>query len=270
MNRARAFVFTINNYTDDDADAVKALASECKYVIAGFEVGEQGTPHIQGYVYFDSARTFKSVSKKIPRAHLDKARGSPVANKDYCGKDKAILIEHGELPAQGERNDLKEVIDIVKRTGRIADIVETAKSYQSIKMAEKYLEFKEEPRTWKPEVRWYHGSTGSGKTRAAREWLGDDVYTSLDSIKWWQGYDGHANVLIDDIRKDFSKFHQLLKLLDRYEYRVETKGGSRQFRARRIAITAPYTPEVMWEGREDVNQLVRRIDEIIQIGDVVQ
>ena len=71
------------------------------------------------------------------------------------------------------------------------------------------------------------------------------------------------------MRRDFCKYHQLLKILDRYEYRVETKGGSRQLRARKIAITAPYPPEEMYETREDINQLLRRIDRIILVGERV-
>ena len=49
-------------------------------------------------------------------------------------------------------------------------------------------------------------------------WLGEDIYTCLDNYKFWEGYDGHDNVIIDDIRGDFCKFHQLLKLLDRYKH----------------------------------------------------
>eukprot|EP00955_Chlamydomonas_euryale_P096662 365026-Chlamydomonas_euryale.AAC.1 len=52
-----------------------------------------------------------------------------------------------------------------------------------------------------PEVRWYWGESGSGKTRAAHEWLGPDTYTCMDNIKWFQGYDRHECVLIDDFRR---------------------------------------------------------------------
>jgi len=80
--------------------------------------------------------------------------------------------------------------------------------------------------------------------------------------KWWEGYDAHENVIIDDMRGDFCKFHELLRMLDRYAYRIETKGGSRQFRAKTIIITSCYSPTEMFDTREDIQQLLRRIDEI--------
>ena len=44
-----------------------------------------------------------------------------------------------------------------------------------------------------------------------------NVFRPLN-YKWWEGYDGHEVVLLDDIRKDFCKFHELLTLLDIYPY----------------------------------------------------
>ena len=84
----------------------------------------------------------------------------------------------------------------------------------------------------------------------------------MDTGKWWEGYDAQEYVIIDDMRGDFLKFHQLLKLLDRYPYRVETKGSTRQFLATHIFITSSYHPEEMFSTREDIQQLLRRIDEI--------
>lgn len=269
MSKIRGYCFTVNNYTDEDLLDVDRLVGESHYIIVGKEVGENGTPHLQGYVYFENPRSFGGIKKLLPRAHIEAAKGTPEQNKMYCGKGGVILVEKGDVPRKGKRTDIDHIRGLVKEMPKMRDVVKEAKSYQAIKVAEVYLKYHEEPRTWKPEVRWYHGSTGSGKTRTAREWLGDDVYTALDSIKWWEGYDAHKNVLIDDFRRDFCKFHQLLKLLDRYEYKVETKGGSRQFLAKKIAITSPYPPDKMYNTREDVNQLIRRIDEVILVGQPV-
>jgi len=112
----------------------------------------------------------------------------------------------------------------------------------------------------KPYVEWYYGSTGTGKSKKAYEILGDECYTCLSTGKWFDGYDAHENVLIDDMRKDFMKFHELLRLLDRYAMRVECKGGTRQFVAKHIIITSCYHPKEMFETREDIQQLLRRID----------
>jgi len=134
-------------------------------------------------------------------------------------------------------------------------------------MAECILKYHEPKRTDKPYVRWFWGATGTGKSKLAYEILGDECYTCLSTGKWFEGYDGHDNVLIDDMRKDFLKFHELLRLLDRHAFRVECKGGSRQFRATQIIITSCYAPDTLFDTREDIQQLLRRIDEIKEFTD---
>lgn len=267
--RARGYCFTINNPTEEDTNLMKAICETAQYAIVGKEVGEKGTPHFQGYMYFKNAKAFSSVKDKLPRAHIEVSKGDAQQNKEYCSKQE-VYLERGEMPDQGKRHDLDAVREMIKKTPKMREVVEEVHNMQQVKFAEVYLKYHEPARSWKPEIRWYHGSTGSGKTRAAREWLGQDIYTCLDGIKWWEGYDGHESVLIDDFRKDYCKFHQLLKLLDRYEYRVETKGGSRQLLAKKIAITSPYPPNIVYSTREDVQQLLRRIDQVVLLGTPVE
>ena len=76
---------------------------------------------------------------------------------------------------------------------------------------------------------FFYVKTGSGKTRTAFEEF-PKIYTPL-SYKWWEGYEGQTEVLIDDFRKDWCKFHELLKLLDRYPFKVEAKGSHHQLMA---------------------------------------
>lgn len=263
-DKFRAWCFTINNWTSEDYESVMQLKS--KYLVVGKEIGEQGTPHLQGYVYLSSPSTMSALSKKLKRAHLAVAKGDGHANFVYCSKG-GDYYESGERPNQGARKDLDLVKDILRKTSRMADVVEVATSYQSVKMAEQILKYKETPRTWKPQVKWFYGPTGSGKSRQAYEELGDDCYTCLSTGRWFEGYDGHSNVLIDDMRKDFMKYHEFLRLIDRYEMRVECKGGTRQFKPHNIIITSCYHPAALYNTREDINQLLRRIDEIRCFGD---
>jgi len=121
------------------------------------------------------------------------------------------------------------------------------------------------PRQAPPEVYWFWGPTGTGKTRtafAACEASGG-AYFKMSTNKWWDGYERHENVIIDDFRRDFSTFAELLRLLDRYPMTVEIKGGSVQFVAKRIYITTPKNIVDTWEGRtnEDIEQLRRRVTE---------
>ena len=128
-------------------------------------------------------------------------------------------------------------------------------------MAEIQLKYFEKKRNWKPVIKWYWGPPGTGKSHAAFAEL-DDPYVCMSSGKWWEGYDGHENVIIDDIRSSFCKFDELLRILDRYEHRIECKGGSRQLLAKNIIITSCFSPYNIYDTGENILQLVRRIDEI--------
>lgn len=261
--RSRAWCLTINNYTADDLETITNWKAE--YKIVGDEIGESGTPHLQIYFRTKEAKTFRRIKKEFPQAHIEIAKGDDLANKAYCSKQK-ILIEEGTPKQQGKRNDIIEIRELVNQGSNMRDILDVATSLQSVRMAEIHLKYFEKKRDWKPLVKWYYGPTGTGKTKRAHE-ESEDPYVCLDTIKWFEGYDGHEHVIIDDMRADFSKFHQLLKLLDRYQYKVECKGGSRQFLAKQIIITSCFSPQQMFSGKTDeqLDQLLRRIDILEEI-----
>ena len=268
--RSRGWCLTINNYTE--AEWNYCIDQDCEFSVFAPEIGDQGTKHIQGYIYYKSQKKFKTMKKLYPRAHLEIPKGTPQDNMIYIqgpynknGKSKPYNDEaviRGECPSQGARSDLDTVKDVLRETGKMSAVVTVATSFQSVRMAEAILKYHERSRNWEPEVMWFYGATGTGKSREAYEILGEDCYTCLSTGKWFEGYDAHENVLIDDMRKDFMKFHELLRLLDRYAMRVECKGGSRQFVARRIIITSAFHPRDLFETREDIEQLIRRINVI--------
>lgn len=109
MSRARGYCFTINNYTAEEVDAVRATGSSpnTAYLVFGFEVGESGTPHIQGYAYFKSAVGRDTAKLRLGgnRVHVESQQGSFQQASDYCKKE-GNFEEFGVLPAQGKRNDL--------------------------------------------------------------------------------------------------------------------------------------------------------------------
>lgn len=270
--RTRNYCFTLNNYTNEDCSFLKKL--KCKYIIYGYEKGEQGTPHLQGFVIWNNAKSFKASQKCLPaRTHIEAIKGTPYDNFRYCSKG-GDFFEAGDRPdqvGQGKRKDLLEIKKCIAQQTHIKALLEnnTIINYQQLKYAETLKKYYEQKRKWKTKVSWFYGETGTGKSHEAHELFNlitdeDNIYEAMDTGRWWDGYDGQEYIIIDDMRKDFLKFHQLLKLLDKYAYRVETKGGTRQFLAKHIIITAPYHPADMFDTREDLEQLLRRIDEIKQ------
>jgi len=67
---------------------VDEIFPQCLKYACQEETGEkEDTPHIQGYLYFKSAKTFSAVKKQLPTVHLEKARNKHAAAK-YCLKNK--------------------------------------------------------------------------------------------------------------------------------------------------------------------------------------
>lgn len=261
--KARDFCYTLNNYTEAETDCL--LAIECVYHIMGKEIGENKTPHIQGYLYFENPRSFNAVKKLIPRAHIERTKGTPKEASDYCKKD-GDFIEKGELPRQGKRTDVEVVREQISIGNGMRGVVKCSTNLQQIKIAEAILKYEEKIRDWKPDVFWYWGTTGTGKSKKAHEdFEGKDFYRkTANTGKWWEGYDAHENVIIDDLDPNTFTYKNLLDLLDRYGCRIECKNGTRQFLAKKIIITASKSPLEMF-GQEHQNgaELIRRIDNVV-------
>ena len=86
-SRARGWCFTINNYTELDEHVVFEMAQYAKYVVCGRENGsENGTPHLQGFVYFDTLKSFKQVKEIHSTAHWEAMRGTVDQAAEYCKK----------------------------------------------------------------------------------------------------------------------------------------------------------------------------------------
>lgn len=86
-NRSRRWCFTVNNPSDEDRLSLTAVIATCQRYIYGNEVGDQGTPHIQGYLEFKNQKTLGPLKSLLPRAHWEKAKGTPEQNWDYCSKE---------------------------------------------------------------------------------------------------------------------------------------------------------------------------------------
>ncbi len=120
------------------------------------------------------------------------------------------------------------------------------------------------------EVIWIHGPPGIGKTVLASQLAGkESVYWKKEGSKWFEAYDAHEVVVFDDIRKEwFPSFTFLLGLLDTKAFRVECKGSSRQFLAKKIILTSLQAPQYCFGtvGNEPVLQLTRRITRVIDLS----
>lgn len=268
MSRSRNWCFTINNFTDEEIIICDEI--ECTYIIYGDEIGDSGTPHLQGYLEFKDAKSLTSVRKLLGgRAHLETRRGSPIQASDYC-KKQGNFFERGTMSNQGKRNDLEEIANLVKDEG-IKGIIEKRPDafIKYGRNIERLAEHLYVPRTIKPKVVWLWGTTGSGKTKKATS--SSDNYYIWNGTKWWNGYTQQNTVILDDYSWDKSEqaFRYLLRLLDGYSIQVETKGGMVYFNSPVIYITCEFPPHDIFPKGNTLNQVLRRIDEIEHLRDEI-
>lgn len=81
--------FVINNYTDKEVCQVKeSIQRLAKKGIIGFEIGESGTPHLQGYISLKRKARITTIAKEpgFNRASMRAVRNE-TALIEYCKKD---------------------------------------------------------------------------------------------------------------------------------------------------------------------------------------
>lgn len=266
-NRSRAYCFTINNYTPFDLEEVNSLEASCRYLVYGFEVGEERkTPHIQGYVYFTIVKSLRQVSAMLSRANLQAAKGSAEQNREYCTKE-GNFHEFGEIPKSQKRKgvDEKERWADAKRCaieGNIDDIPEDIyiRYYRTLKEIKKDHMVKPHDADGVTGV-WLYGEAGAGKSRKARADYPDSYMKMCN--KWWDGYQGEESVIIDDVDPNHKVLGHHLKIWsDRYAFLAETKGGAIMIRPSKIIVTSQYSIDQIFEDQETCAALLRRFDEI--------
>lgn len=118
--KARKYVFTLNNYLESEMSKINMFLEQntIKY-ICGKEVGECGTPHLQGYMEFKNPIHFNKLKKVNDRWHIEKAKGSALDNYNYCSKDgdfkyKGIMlpyVEHIEKMYDWEQCIIDMILD---------------------------------------------------------------------------------------------------------------------------------------------------------------
>lgn len=276
--QSRSYVFTINNPTDSgDSLKEKMLAeADVKYAIFQLEVGETGTPHFQGYVEFTKPRTMAWCQNHLLRGHYEKRRGTRAQAKDYASKEETRTEgpwEVGEWRAasQGRRTDIDSAASTLKERGLQAVVEEHLTEF--IKFSRGFNEaasrLAQRFRDQAPKVYLLFGDPGCGKTRyVVDNHTESDLYIHEPGSKWFDGYESHPVLLLDDFAGSSSGFRldYTLRLLDRYSLRLPIKGSHVYLVAKKIYITTNIHPYqwFSWNEREiQYRALARRIHHVI-------
>lgn len=252
------WVFTLNNYTDSDQEHLRDLAekddSPFRYIVFGREVGEEGTPHLQGYLELKKKRRLAATKSLLgERYHLEQRRGRAQEAADYCKKD-GDFEEFGTIVGQGKRTDLDAVVEDLKAGKNVQQIAEEhgtcfiRHSRGIEKMALLYL-----PRYQHADVRgiWFFGVSGTGKSHMARQ-LWPHAYIKSQN-KWFDGYAGEDTIILDDLDEGGKCLSHHLKIwADKYPCTGETKGGTVSLIHHRFVVTSNYTPAELFKDQDQV------------------
>lgn len=264
MARRRSYVFTLNNYTEQQFADV--CACEATYIVVGKEVGASGTPHLQGYIHWRSVKSLEQCARIIPGAHFEVAKGDSLQNYTYCSKG-GDFYENGDRPLTnlekgiGEKRRWEVALEAAKE-GRFEDIdpqiqIAHARSLEYIYLKEKRSSVTMSDTEEKHQ--WYCGASGTGKSRTARE---ENVGAYMKMCnRWWDGYDNQDVVIIEDFDRNHERLCHHLKIwADRYPFPAEYKGGKFDIRPRKIIVTSNYTPMGIWENQADLEPILRRFE----------
>lgn len=259
--RHRCWVFTINNYTVDDTEAVHALGDKAAYVSVGSEVGDKGTPHYQGFVMFDTLKAFKQVKALLQRAWIAPKAKLSTFNQaiDYTQKDNTFY-ERGTRPidavVKGEQNRERAARNLKAVMEKRYDDVDPDVLCCQLRNYEYAAARLKAARAGAPATLqgpldnyWVYGAAGVGKDTFVNQ-MAPHAYLKDPDTRWWDGYDGQEDVIIRDLGPDHDP--RVVKVwADRYPFPAEVKGSTLgDIRPKRMFVTTNYAPDEVYEPPE--------------------
>lgn len=265
----KRFAFTVNNYNDQDVTHVTQFATEVQYLIYGKEVGDNGTPHLQGFVILNVTARLSKLKKAIPRAHWENAKKCNAANVNYCKKDKDFT-EFGELP-QSKGQAQVDIWNSVRRAaeqGKFDEIPDNIYIRYKRTLHEIHQEsFGDQPDLEAPCGIWIVGQAGSGKTKYVRTTYPKETLFKKEHTEWWCGYKGQPNVVLEDLgREKADVLATHLKLwADSWSFAAQRKGKQAiDIRPKTFIVTSQYRIEELYYDGETREALQRRF-KIIEV-----
>lgn len=268
--QSRRWCFTLNNWLMEEYQHIREYPG-ITYGVIGKEEGDQGTPHLQGFLYFGSNKRLAGVRQVSARAHWEVARGSVESNLVYCSKEGEVEV-WGEKPVERTAAGSREA-------SRYADAWTAAtegdldripgdirfRMYHTVRQIQ--TDYMAKPHDL-PDVCgiWIWGPAGAGKSHHARSLVeadGEEFYAKAAN-KWWDGYQGQKWVIIDDVDKAHKVLaHHFKLMLDKWAILAEVKGGTLYIRPQHIIITSQYSIDDIWsEEPETRDAMLRRCVEV--------
>lgn len=277
---SRRWVLTQNNYTEEEVQIIveKLGDTNSKIVMRcqiAKEVGEKGTPHLQGYIHFHNSKTRSALDKWFGFHWKDSqmAKGTDFENHNYTAKDGDIVVQYGEIPREEGELDIWERIVIHIDEGMSTENIVRlypSTALRCIKAIHMYrLDIDRRAAQWRDvEVIYLHGTTGSGKTRFVMETHGyHNVHRVLETGSGkFDGYAGQDVLLFDEFRSQF-KLGDLLNWFDGYPLELPARYANRMAKFTKVYIVSNWRFNEQYTQSRDAmtptyNAFLRRISKI--------
>jgi len=264
MPNPSRWCFTLNNPTEEEKVALSELDVKC--IGYGEEVAASGTPHLQGFLYWNEPRGLKKTRLLLGgRAHVEAMKGTFKQNVDYCSKDGKYTFR-GEEPktkaeaAHDSHKTYRHVIQLAERS----EIDQIKDLYPGM-----YVRYRRTIEAISDEAtgvtsdlqvienEWHFGPSGTGKSRGLRVSY-PDAYRK-NANKWWCGYRGQSDVILEDLDGTHACLGHHIKLwADHYPFLGEVKGGGKIIRPQRLFVTSNYHPREIWTDKNMLDPILRR------------
>lgn len=155
---------------------------------------------------------------------------------------------------QGARSDIHSITEAINSGSNIQDVMNMdpkaiLRMPNGIRTAIQVARTRDAPKDRDIKVVVLFGKTGTGKTSGVVHGIKEPLYT-VDSTMlsvsgagaiWWEGYNGEDAVLWDDYHNWLSTA-DLLRYMDRYTVKIQSKGGSNVGFWKRMFITSNLAP----------------------------
>jgi len=219
------------------------LPEGVRYLRGQLERGNGGLIHNQIFFITRNKASLRAVQRLFEPAigHWELTRSN--AAEDYVWKEDTRIGEPYEFGERPINRSAATDWDLVRRNaiaGTFEDIPSDiyVRHYGSLR---KIHADNVQPISMVRTCSVFWGPTGTGKSRRAWELAGISAYSKDPRTKFWCGYQGQRVVVLDEFRGSIDISH-LLRWLDRYPVRVETKGGSQPLMADTFYITSNLPP----------------------------
>jgi hypothetical protein len=281
--RQRRWSLTLNNPEDEVLKHLNGIDERyVKYAIFAQEVGEKGTPHIQGFIHFKNAKTLTATKKFLgsEKWHLEASQGTDWENREYCTKEED-WFEIGEAPLEhGPVDAWEDILNMIEGGFNNRQIV---RKYPGIAIRcqsaiEKYrTEFEwAEMRAWRDvEVEYIGGPTGCGKSRQVLYnddgSVNTDVYRCTNGKHPFDKYDGEGTIVFEEFRSQYT-CRDMLNWVDGHPLLLPARYADRMAKFNKVVILSNWRFEEQYRtvaesSPETYKAWLRRVETVVELWD---